>query len=618
MLTMTEKENKANETAAADQLPTRPARLDQFPKAYQAIYAVNVAMKILRTRFLPLLLLTATSVRSAEPELNIEGLNDAQYTNVRAFLSLTQEKCDAPDWRIEKLFAKADSEIGKALRALGYYRPKIGKRLRFVDDCWQAHFSISAGEPVRVHLLRVEVQGEAKQQPTFQKLLTSLPLHEGDILNHASYEKIKQDLQSLALELGFLKSKFSKKSLRVNPKSGQADIELIFDSGPRHRFGHVNIDQDILDPVFIRRYVSIQEGDYYSTKTLAKTYNELSGSQYFSNIDIEPHIDEAVENRVPIDIDLTPKKNHRYSVGAGFATDIGPLGSLGYQNRRLNKLGHRLTVDLSASPVLSQAEGQYLMPYKQLRNDYLSVGLGYKLEQPDTFESEAAKLSLQQRHVYQNGWKQTLFLDLSRETFTVGGDTEDTTLIVPGMRWQYTRSDNALRPTRGYQLNFSIASAPETWISDVMFLQTTASGKLITPLPWPGRLISRANLGATLTDDFHRLPPTYRFYAGGTETIRGYEYKKLGPSDDDGNIIGGKMLSVFSIEYEHFINDTWGVAAFIDSGNAYNPDNIEIKTGIGLGLRWLSPIGPLRLDFAVPLNETDSSFQFHFAAGAQL
>jgi translocation and assembly module TamA len=101
-------------------------------------------------------------------------------------------------------------------------------------------------------------------------------------------------------------------------------------------------------------------------------------------------------------------------------------------------------------------------------------------------------------------------------------------------------------------------------------------------------------------------------------SIRGYAYKELGPKDNQGNVIGGKFLSVVSAEYEQAVLDDWGVAAFIDAGNAYNPENISIKAGAGLGVRWYSPIGPIRLDFAVPLNESDSSFQIHFAAGARL
>jgi translocation and assembly module TamA len=101
-------------------------------------------------------------------------------------------------------------------------------------------------------------------------------------------------------------------------------------------------------------------------------------------------------------------------------------------------------------------------------------------------------------------------------------------------------------------------------------------------------------------------------------SIRGYAYKELGPKDNLGHVIGGKFLSVVSAEYEQSVLENWGVAAFIDSGNAYNLNEMTVKTGAGLGVRWYSPIGPIRLDFAVPLNESDSSFQIHFAAGTRL
>lgn len=564
------------------------------------------------------LLLSPAIARAEEPDIAIRGLNDEQQSNVQAFLSLLQEKCQSPAWRIEKLFAKSDSEIKKALKALGYYRPEISKQLHFGEECWQAEFDINAGDPVKVAKINVTIQGEAEQDTIFQKYLQNLPLQPGDILNHGRYEKIKQDLKSLALEHGYLRHKFIKKSLRVNTDTLQADIELLFDSGPRFRFGDIRINQDILDPVFLHRYLSIASDDYYSSKQLAKTYNALADSLYFRNVEIKPHIDLAEDNRVPVTIDLPPAKRHAYSVGVGFATDIGPLGSLGYQNRRINRRGHHFSLDLAASPVLSSAEAQYMIPYEHYRNDYVSLGAGYKLEQPDSFESEEAKLSLQQQHVYDNGWRQNLFLDLSYETFTIGDVTQNTTLLVPGARWQFTRSNNALRPTQGYHVNLSIAAAPETFISDANFVQATAYGKLIGSLPWSARLITRASLGATLTDDFDRLPTSYRFYAGGTETIRGYQYKELGPTNAQGDVIGGKMLTIASLEYEQFLSESWGVAAFVDAGNAYNIEDITIKTGVGLGLRWVSPIGPIRLDFAVPLNESNSSFQFHFAAGAQL
>jgi len=545
-------------------------------------------------------------------------LTELQEKNVRAFLSLSTEQCDAPAWRIKNLYSKTDSEIAKALRALGYYQPKIIKQLNFSDDCWQASFDISAGEPVRVSDLVVQVQGEAKQDLAFKKLLASLPIKLGDVLNHALYKKIKQDLRSLALEYGYLNHQLIKKQLRVDPEKKQAEIELILDSGVRHRFGKIELNQDILDPNLVWRYIAIDADEYYSSKKLAKTYNALTASNYFSSVEVKPQIEDIEDNKVPIHITLSARKKHDFSFGVGFDTDIGPLASIGYQNRRINREGHHFSFDLDISPVLSSVESRYVIPFSEPRTDYVSIGTGYKYEKPDTFESQEAKLSFHYHHLYQNGWKQTLFLDLSYESSTISNESQNTLLLVPGGRWQFTESNHPLRPTKGYHLNFSLASAPESVISDVTFVQATIAGKLISPLPWSARFIVRAKLGATLVSDFDRLPASYRFYAGGIETIRGYDYKELGPKDNDNNVIGGRMLSAVSAEYEQFITESWGVAAFIDAGNAYNTNNINIKSGAGIGVRWVSPIGPIRLDFALPLQDSDSSFQIHFAAGVQL
>jgi translocation and assembly module TamA len=145
------------------------------------------------------------------------------------------------------------------------------------------------------------------------------------------------------------------------------------------------------------------------------------------------------------------------------------------------------------------------------------------------------------------------------------------------------------------------------------------SATWIHALPWSGgKFIGHTEQGATIADNFNKLPTTYRFYAGGISSVRGYGYKELGPKDAQGNVIGGQFLSVLGAEYEHSIFDDWGIAAFIDTGNAYNIDNIRLKTGAGVGARWYSPFGPVRVDFAIPLDPADSSFQIHFSAGGRL
>ena len=578
-----------------------------------------VRIMISNIKFIGIFLLLATqTVMADKPEINIEGLNKDQEKNVQAYLSLNQENCQSPVWRIKNQFAKSDKEIGKALRPFGYYQPKITKNLSFEKGCWEANFNIFSGLPVLVSHLLVQVNGGDDTASTFQKLLGSLPIKQGDILNHALYEKIKQDLHSLALEKGFLNHHFIKKSLRVFPDKHQANIDIIMDAGPRHHFGDITINQDILDPNFIQRYVFINKNDPYSSKQLAKTYNSLSSSIYFKNVEVTPQLDNIENNEVPVQIKLLPKKAHDISFGLGFDTDIGPLGSVGYQNHRLNHRGHHFSLDLDASPVLSSIETQYMIPFADPRDDFISIGLGYKFEKPETFESHEVKFSLQYHHLYSSGLKQNLAFDISYEASTIGGEDQNTLLIVPNVHWQYSQSNHPLRATQGYRLDFSIASDPETFISDVTFIQATVAGKLVLPLPWSARVIARTKLGATAVSDFASLPASYRYFAGGVETLRGYDYKELGPVNDKDDIVGGKLLSVVSAEYEHFITDTWGAAVFIDAGNAYNTDSFKIMKGVGLGVRWVSPIGPLKIDFAIPLNDSDSSFQIHFAAGSLL
>ncbi|MGR9088524.1 MAG: autotransporter assembly complex protein TamA, partial [Gammaproteobacteria bacterium] len=187
-----------------------------------------------------------------------------------------------------------------------------------------------------------------------------------------------------------------------------------------------------------------------------------------------------------------------------------------------------------------------------------------------------------------------------------------------GANWLRSFANDTQRPTQGHRVELSVAGSYTNPLSDVSFIQGAVSAAWMHPLPWNGRFLGRTELGATAVDQFDRLPTTYRFYAGGMNSIRGYGYKELGPKDDLGNIVGGRFLTVVSAEFEKMFLDDWGVAAFIDSGNAFNPNAITIKTGVGAGLRWYSPIGPIRVDFGLPLSDSDSSFQIHFAAGGRL
>jgi translocation and assembly module TamA len=550
-------------------------------------------------------------------EVSISGIDGKVKENVRLMLSLEKEKCDAPEWKIRGLYAKADQEIDQGMQALGYFHGVIKQSLVFGKPCWQANFDIVPGPRVYVDDVSIAIKGAAHDDPEFQKLRDKMLRTKGAPLDQGQYEKMKSRIESLALERGYLKGKFTEKKLLIDTKLNKAYIKLVFDAGKRMVFGKVVIDQNILNPDFVEKYVSIKRGEFYTGEQLAKTYNNLLQSGYFKSVDINPDTENA-GRQVPVTIKLQPKKKHHYAFGVGFDTNTGPLVSAAYDNRRLNRRGHFLTSELSISPVLSTADVEYNVPLNNPVSDSFSFGGGLKRENPNSFDTLSAKLSGRLKKALESGWKQMLYLDLDYEDFVIGSTRTKTLLLVPGGSWQKTVSNNPLRPTRGYQAKFDVSGSYKNPLSDVSFLQGALSAVWMHPLPWNSKFIGRTELGATLVDQFDKLPTSYRFYAGGMNSIRGYSYKELGPKDSQGNVIGGKFLTVLSLEYEKAVFNDWGVAAFIDSGDAFNPGNIPLKTGVGLGVRWYSPFGPVRIDFAVPLNKSNSSFRIHFAAGTGL
>lgn len=581
-----------------------------------------------KTQTINAILLLYLTASAAFAEVSISGLPAEARNNVLLMLSLKKERCDAPEWKIRGLFDDADQEIDQALRALGYYHAVATKSLNINDKCWQAGFTIEPGPQTVINEISITVTGDAADDAGFQKLREKLLLKRGNPLRHDQYESMKNRISSLAIEQGYLQAEFTEKKLLIDKDHNTAQIILVFAAGKRMLFGDVVVNQQVLEPAFVEKYLDIKSGEFYTGERLANTYTALSNSGYFDSIDIRPDTQHIDNQRVPVTISLQPKSKHHYAFGAGFDTDIGPLGSATYINRRLNRRGHFLTSNIDLSPVLSTADVEYTVPLANPINDAFSFGGGLKYEDTNSYRSDTGKLSARLKHAFGNGWKQTLFIDYSYEDFDTGTSKGRTLVLAPGASWLRSVSDNLLRPTKGYRVQFDAGGSYKNPLSEVSFLQGALSAVWILPAPWnkwgnkpgndSGKWIARTELGATLVEPFDKLPTTYRFYAGGINSVRGYAYKELGPKDSLGSVEGGTFLSVFSIEYEHAILEDWGIAAFVDTGNAFRLNDVQLKTGVGLGARWYSPIGPVRVDLALPLDESDSSFQVHFAAGTRL
>ncbi|HFD81249.1 MAG TPA: outer membrane protein assembly factor [Gammaproteobacteria bacterium] len=568
-----------------------------------------------------LCLVSVTFAAERHGKVLIEGVDSELRKNVLGWLSLDDEPCDAPAWRLQARLQKADREIGEALQAFGYYHPAIEHRFQPGENggCWEARFRIEPGKRVRFHRVDVEIRGEATQDRAFRKLIDASKVHPGAPLRHDAYEALKKGIAELARNRGYLRARFSVHELRVDPEHEQADVKLYFDSGPRYRFGRIRIRQDVIDDALVQRFLTFHEGEPYLGDALSKTSQALSSSGYFARVQVQPLPEQAKDLRVPVEITLTPADRHHYSASIGYATDTGLRLGLGYGNRRLNRRGHRLRSKGSLSPVVSTLTLGYDIPLRNPASDKLGFEAGYKREDTDSFKSDTTAISAIWTRKHRNGWREERALVYGQEDYRIRhGDRTTSVLLMPGTRWTRIRSDRPLYARKGYRLQLAVRGGHKQLLSDVSFLQLIANTKWILPLPRRTRLLGRVDGGVSLMNEFDELPTSVRFFAGGDSSVRGYAYKSLGPKNSDSEVAGGKNLLVGSLELDHMFTEKWGLAAFVDSGNAFDRFDVSPKTGVGIGIRWHSPVGPVRLDLAHPLNKDGDLVRVHFSMGPDL
>jgi len=167
-------------------------------------------------------------------------------------------------------------------------------------------------------------------------------------------------------------------------------------------------------------------------------------------------------------------------------------------------------------------------------------------------------------------------------------------------------------------LQLRLRGGVESLLSDTTFIQPLVSAKWIYSFSGKSRIITRGSLGTTIVDDFSKLPTTLRFFTGGDSTVRGYQFSIIGPQDAQSQVVGGKNLTEISLEYEFPIKEKWSIAAFIDAGDAFD-DTPDYKAGVGLGLHWKSPIGPVRIDFGHALEQPiGTNLRLHLTIGPDL
>ncbi|MEW5744784.1 MAG: autotransporter assembly complex family protein [Nitrospirota bacterium] len=594
---------------------------------------ISRALIRLPVLLLALLLRIAPDASAAEPAappraalspatLSVEviGVEDPLLGNILSFLAIEQEKSDQAltAERIERLHERAPEEIRRALQPFGYYTPEIRSDLVRSGRLWTARYVVEPGRPVLIGDIDLVITGEGSGNDRIERVRRDLPISIGDRLVHPRYERAKQELLEAATDQGYLDAEFLTSVVEVYPERHTAAVTLHLDTGPLYRFGEVTFEQEALRPEFLARYVPFDEGDPFRLSGLLELQNALGDSDYFSSVEVEPRYAEAEDLTVPVDVKLVPRKRQRYTVGAGYGTDTGFRAILGWENRRVNRRGHRFTSELRLSEIRQSLTARYLIPMKNPRTDRLEFSTG--ISEEDTKTSESRIYALGASYTRKRGeWQATFYTNLQQERFSVGDEEGSSRLIIPGTIWTRYKANDPIYVTHGSRITLELKGAHTALLSDTSFIQFRAATSFIRS-PWrSGRVLLRAGFGFSQVERFRDLPASQRFFAGGDRSVRGYGYNTLGPKRD-GNVIGGKHLIEGSVEYERRLTSSWSAAAFYDVGNALNNLSDPLKQGAGVGVRWKSPVGLVRVDVALALDpEPDErQWRIHLNIGPDL
>jgi len=553
-------------------------------------------------------------------KVSFDGLPPDTRDNVKLLVELVALPCDAPDWRLRRAFDRLPDQLRDALEVFGYYDVGIDVRRRRQENCWQADVVVSPGEPVRLRRIEVTVPGGEAAAEAWSALEAANPLVTGELLRHAQYDAYKQRFLRLARRLGYFDASFETSRVDVYPEQQAADVTLLFRPGVRYRLGTVRFEQEVIDESLARRFLRFKPGDYYDARRIAELYEALQLTGFFRFVEVDSNPRPAPHYDVELDIRLTAARPQTFTAGVGFGTDTGLKLSGGYINRLVNSAGHQWEAGIDLSRVIQELGASYRLPLADPRSEWLSFDVGYRREDNESALNEVVKFGVKQLKRRPRGWLETRFVDIGYEEFEVGLDSGRSFLPIPGISWTHNALGESARPLRGHRVNFRLSGTLEALGANTQFAQADLFGKLVRPL-WPGaRYLLRGELGATATDSLQSLPASVRYFAGGDVSVRGYDYKTLGPTDESGLVIGGSNLLVGSLEVEQRVLGNWAVAAFVDAGNAFEQfDDFEVEVGVGAGLRWFSPLGPIRVDVAVPLDvDAPDAFRLHITLGPDL
>ena len=416
-----------------------------------------------------------------------------------------------------------------------------------------------------------------------------------------------------------------------NPGARTLDVGFTAVAGPKVRIGAITLSGlRGVEPGYVRRRLLVHQGDQFSPSAVENARQDLAATGLFTSVFAELGSTLDAGGELPLTFKFVEAKKHLVSLNVAYSTDLGGSAGVTWSDRNMLGAGQQLNLhadvtDLGGSDTNSpgyDVGAEWLIPDFSRRDQSLSYDVDAVRQYLVAYDSTGVSAGVTLKRKLSAHWSVSVGFTTTAEQVEQNGVTTDYELLAVPATLAFDNTDSAFDPTHGWRASVSLTPTYSFGRADVPYViaQTTASTYFDLGVPGHSVLALRGLVGSADGASLLNLPPDQRFYGGGSATVRGYAYQSIGPRFPDGNPVGGLAIDAATIEFRQHLMGNFGGVVFVDGGQvsaSTAPFVGEPRFGAGLGVRYSSAIGPIRLDLATPLNRQhgDSLLEVYIGIG---
>lgn len=459
-------------------------------------------------------------------------------------------------------------------------------------------------------------------------------LHSGDPAIASQALGAQAALLSALQEKGYAFAKVATPVAFADDDANVLDVSFAADPGAETKIGRISFTGlERVDETYVRENLEVRSGDLYKPSAIEAARLKLVGLGVFSGVSVAAQPEAGTDSTLPLEFDVQERARHAVSLSGNYSTDLGLSLSARWSHRNLLGRGEQLNLSASgiglggtATAGLGYNLGVQFIKPRFLRGDQeFEVNLGAIKQQLDAYDQTAETFSVFARKHFSALWSGTGGFSFIHDEVSQEGTDKTYDLVSLPVTAVYDSTglnDPLADPVNGERVTLSVAPTAGFGDKTLLFAVLQASGSIYFDLSGDGRsvLAVRALAGSIQGASSFDLPPDQRLYAGGSGTVRGFRYQSIGPHFASGNPAGAVSFDAMSLEIRQRVYGDYGVAAFVDAGQAGTaslPFSGDIEVGAGVGLRYYTAIGAIRADVAVPLTNVPGgdSFAIYISIG---